>query len=79
MQNVDITWEDDIMVIRVDTAKRLKLSETNKTILVATTKGSVKVGPPGREKDSELRLGLNVYVPNAEYVDPKDQGIQGTR
>lgn len=56
MKNVDIKIEKKKMIIEVDLSKEFGQSESGKTIIVATTSGSMDV--PGFEG---FKLGLNCY------------------
>jgi hypothetical protein len=56
MKNVEITYEKDVMVIRVDLKKNFGPSKSGKTIIVASTEGNVSVG-----NDGTMKLGMNVY------------------
>ena len=55
MKNVQMTVEGNILTIKVDLSKEFGPSSSGKTIIVASTEGSVAV--PEREE----KVGLNVY------------------
>jgi hypothetical protein len=55
MKNVQMAVEGNILTIRVDLSKEFGPSSSGKTIIVASTEGSVTV------PDREVKLGLNVY------------------
>jgi len=54
--NVVISYEGNVMVIKVDLTKTFGPSKAGKTIIIASTEGNVTVG-----KDGQTKLGLNVY------------------
>ena len=55
MKNVQMLVEGNILTIRVDLSKEFGPSSSGKTIIVASTEGSVTV------PDREEKIGLNVY------------------
>ncbi len=55
MKNVQMTVEGNILTIEVDLSKEFGPSASGKTIIVASTEGSVSI------LDREEKLGLNVY------------------
>ena len=55
MKNVQMVVEGNILTIKVDLSKEFGPSSSGKTIIVASTEGSVVV--PEREE----KVGLNVY------------------
>jgi len=55
MKNVQMTVEGNILTIKVDLSKEFGPSASGKTIIVASTEGSVSI------LDREEKLGLNVY------------------
>ena len=55
MKNVQMLVEGNILTIKVDLSKEFGPSASGKTIIVASTEGSVAV--PEREE----KVGLNVY------------------
>jgi hypothetical protein len=55
MKNVQMTVDGNILTIRVDLSKEFGPSSSGKTIIVASTEGSVSV------PDREEKVGLNVY------------------
>lgn len=57
-QNVEAKVEGDKLTISVDLSKNLGRSKSGKSILIATTAGSVKV----ETKRGPVSIGLNVYV-----------------
>jgi hypothetical protein len=56
--NIEVKVQGTTLVITVDLRKEYGLSESGKSVTVASTGGNVPV--PGRE---DLRIGLNVYRP----------------
>jgi hypothetical protein len=62
MKNVEIKIEKKKMVIEIDLTKDFGPSESKKTIIVASTEGSQKIGY------EDMVLGLNVYRKNPKYV-----------
>jgi hypothetical protein len=57
MKNVEMKIEKKVLTITIDLTKDFGQSESGKTVIVATTSGSVDLGP-GFEG---FKLGLNVY------------------
>ena len=55
MKNVQMVVEGNILTIKVDLSKEFGPSSSGKTIIVASTEGSVSV------LDREEKVGLNVY------------------
>ena len=55
MKNVEMTVEENTLIIKVDLSKDFGPSKSGKTIIVASTEGNVSV--PGRDE----KMGLNVY------------------
>ena len=55
MKNVQMVVEGNILTIKVDLSKELGPSSSGKTIIIASTEGSVSV------LDREEKVGLNVY------------------
>ena len=55
MKNVQMAVEGNILTIKVDLSKEFGPSSSGKTIIIASTEGSVSV--PEREE----KVGLNVY------------------
>ena len=55
-KNVEMKREGDVLTIQIDLSKEYGPSASGKTIIVATTEGSVSV--PGSD---DIKLGLNVY------------------
>ena len=54
MKNVQSTVEGDLLMIKVDLSKEFGPSSSGKTIIIASTEGSVSV------PDREEKVGLNV-------------------
>ena len=50
--------EDGQLVIKIDPTKRIGVSATGKSNLIATTRGAVSLDPPF----DKLRLNLNLYT-----------------
>ena len=55
MKNVQMAVEGNILTIKVDLSKEFGPSSSGKTIIIASTEGSVSV------PDREEKVGLNVY------------------
>ena len=55
MKNIQMSVEGNILTIKVDLSKEFGPSSSGKTIIVASTEGSITV-PQRQEK-----IGLNVY------------------
>ncbi len=55
MKNVEMTIEEETLIIKVDLSKDFGPSKSGKTIIVASTDGNISV--PEREE----KMGLNVY------------------
>jgi hypothetical protein len=58
MKNVEMSVEDNKLIIVVDLNLEFGLSSSGKSITVASTEGNVAI--PGRD---EIKIGLNVYKP----------------
>jgi hypothetical protein len=56
MKNIEMTIEDNVLVIKVDLTKEFGPSASAKNIIIASTEGNVSI--PGRE---DAKVGLNVY------------------
>jgi len=57
MRNVKMTVKGDTLTIEVDLSKRLGLSQSQKTMIIASTDGSTKL-----EGNDQVSVGLNVYT-----------------
>lgn len=66
MKNVEMRIEKKKLIIEVDLTKEFGPSESGKTIIIASTEGSQKIG------HEDAVLGLNIYKKNPKYVKPKD-------
>ncbi len=55
MKNVQMAVEGNILTIKVDLLKEFGPSSSGKTIIIASTEGSVSI------PDREEKVGLNVY------------------
>jgi hypothetical protein len=55
MKNVEMTLEENILIIKVDLNKEVGPSSSKKSIIIASTEGNVSI--PNREE----KVGLNVY------------------
>jgi len=55
MKNVQMLVEGNILTIKVDLSKEFGPSSSGKTIIVASTEGSITV------PDRQEKIGLNVY------------------
>lgn len=55
MKNIEMTIENETLVIKIDLTKEFGPSKSGKTIIVASTEGNVSV--PEREE----KIGLNLY------------------
>ena len=58
MKNIEMKQEGNILTIKIDTSQRFEKSASGKSVIVASTGGSISV--PGNE---EVKIGLNCYVP----------------
>ncbi len=56
MKNIEMTIEDNVLIIRVDLTKEFGPSASGKNIIIASTEGNVSI--PGHE---DAKVGLNVY------------------
>ena len=56
MKNVQMAVEGNILTIKIDLSKEFGPSSSGKTIIIASTEGSVSV------PDREEKVGLNVYL-----------------
>lgn len=57
MRNVKMTVKGEVLTIEIDLSKRLGLSGSGKTMIIASTDGSTKL-----EGDDQISVGLNVYT-----------------
>jgi len=55
MKNVQMAVEGNILTIKIDLSKEFGPSSSGKTIIIASTEGSVSI------PDREEKVGLNVY------------------
>jgi len=55
MKNVQMSVEGNILTIKVDLSKEFGPSSSGKTVIVASTEGSITV------PDRQEKIGLNVY------------------
>ena len=55
MKNIQMSVEGNILTIKVDLSKEFGPSSSGKTIIVASTEGSITV------PDRQEKIGLNVY------------------
>jgi hypothetical protein len=55
MKNIEMTIEGETLTIKVDLSKDFGPSKSGKTIIIASTEGSVSV--PERDE----KIGLNIY------------------
>ena len=55
MENIEMTMEGDILVIKVDMTKDFGLTKSEKSRKIASTGGNAKI--PG----TDAMIGLNVY------------------
>jgi hypothetical protein len=65
MKNVDLKIEKKRLVIEIDLSKEFGPSESGKTIIIASTEGSQKIGV------EDIVLGLNVYKKNPKFQKDK--------
>lgn len=56
MKNVDMKVEGNILTIKVDLSKEFGKSKSQKSTIIASTDGNIKV--PGKE---DVKIGLNIY------------------
>lgn len=71
MHNVSFQVEDHHLIITVDLDQELGESSSGKSIIIATTGGNVPLAVPGHD---EIKLGLNVYRPQAQPFSPSRRG-----
>lgn len=57
--NVSYDFEDEVLVIKIDTKKRLRRSASGKNTVIATTGGNIAIGTPSGDI---IKLGLNCYI-----------------
>lgn len=74
MQNIHFEIDGETLILNIDLSTILGPSKSGKTLLIATTSGNAPVGTEG------IKLGLNLYKPNPDYVPPKkgedeDEGL----
>ena len=55
MENVDMTIKDNILTIKIDLSVDLGLSKSEKSRVVATTRGNARI------LDTDTMIGLNIY------------------
>ncbi|MCL2001738.1 MAG: hypothetical protein FWG74_09905 [Planctomycetes bacterium] len=55
MKNVEMSVENDTLIIKVDLSKEFGPSSSGKTVIVASTEGNQTI--PGRSE----KIGFNVY------------------
>ncbi len=55
MKNVQMAVDGNILTIKVDLSKEFGPSSSGKTIIIASTEGSVSI------PDREEKVGLNIY------------------
>lgn len=65
MRNVDIKIDKKKAIITIDLTAEKVVSESNKSLVIATTHGNQRVSDDG------LVLGLTAYYKNPDYVKPK--------
>jgi hypothetical protein len=58
LKNIEMSVEENKLIIVVDLNQEFGLSASGKSITVASTEGNVSV--PGRE---EVKIGINIYRP----------------
>lgn len=63
MRNVKMVVKGSILTIEVDLSKRMGLSSSQKSMIIASTDGSTKL-----EGDDQVSVGLNVYT--KDLADP---------
>lgn len=61
-ENVDITIEGNILVIKVDTSKEYGSSKTGKSTKIASTLGNKVIAV---NNGAQVTVGLNVYKPKS--------------
>ena len=67
MQNVKMSVKGTTLILEIDLSQEGALSSTGKSFNVATTNGNQPI--PGTP---DLRVGVNVFRPNPDYVAPED-------
>ncbi|HTI15502.1 MAG TPA: hypothetical protein VL461_13215 [Dictyobacter sp.] len=58
MKNVEMSVEDNKLIITVDLSQEFGPSASGKSITIASTEGNVSL--PGND---EVKIGLNIYKP----------------
>jgi hypothetical protein len=71
MQNIVFAVHEGHLLIDVDLSKELYVSQSGKSMMIATTGGNVSV--PGCE---EVKVGLNVYRPYQAGRPTRRDGFQ---
>jgi hypothetical protein len=66
MQNIEMDVQGDILTVTIDLTKRGGVSNSGKTISVATTSGGVSV-----PDHKDIKIGINAYVKNPDYKEDK--------
>jgi len=56
MKNVEMSFEGNILTVKVDLSKEFGPSASGKTIIIASSEGNQSI--PGKEN---IKIGLNVY------------------
>lgn len=65
MKNVTMKTEGTKLFIEIDLEADGEVSSTGKSLNIATTRGNVEIpGAPG------LRIGINMFRSNPDYVEP---------
>lgn len=65
MKNVELKIEKKKLIVEIDLSKEFGPSESGKTVIIASTEGSQKIG------HEDFVLGLNLYKKNPKYVKEK--------
>lgn len=57
MKNIEMTTNENILLIKVDLSERYGKSSSGKSTIIASTEGNQSI--PGHE---EIKIGLNIYT-----------------
>lgn len=64
MKNIIMEIEGDILTLKIKLTDQVGPSASGKTILIASSGGNQPIG------HKDMKLGLNLYAPNPNYVAP---------
>jgi hypothetical protein len=61
MKNIDLKRVGNKLTITVDLSAKGEQSKSGKSIVIASTKGNVKLPADAADKGQEIYVGLNIY------------------